>query len=80
MRLLRQADFARYSLATFLSLIGTWASAVALALRMYDDTHSAIWVGAITVADLGPMAILGLFFASRIRRLRRCLSSALGRS
>ena len=70
MRLLRQADFARYSLATFLSLIGTWASAVALALRMYDDTHSAIWVGAITVADLGPMAILGLFFASRIRRLR----------
>ena len=70
MRLLRQADFARYSLATFLSLIGTWASAVALALRMYDDTHSALWVGAITVADIGPMAVLGLFFASRIRRLR----------
>ena len=70
MRLLRQADFARYSLAMFLSLIGTWASAVALAIRMYDDTHSALWVGAISVVDLGPMALFGLLFGARIRRLR----------
>ena len=47
--LFRYAGVRRLLWATLISSAGTWLAFVALALDVYDRTHSSVWVGALFV-------------------------------
>ena len=72
------ADFRRLWLATAISVLGTWAAAITLSVRMFRDTGSAEWVAALFVAEFAPAVVIGVIFAGRLDRLapRRALVSA----
>ncbi|MGZ4431536.1 MAG: MFS transporter [Gaiellales bacterium] len=71
----RTNGFRRFWLATAVSVLGTWAAAVALSLRMFDVTHSAGWVAALLFAEFVPTVAIGLLFSDRLNRvpIRRAL-------
>ena len=62
-------DFRRLWLATAISVLGTWAAAIALSVRLYRDTGSAEWVSALYVAEFVPAIVIGVLFANRLDRL-----------
>src|SRR5450759_4662017 len=69
--LFRYAGVRRLFWATFISSAGTWLAFVALALDVYDRTHSSVWVGALFVTETLPIALLGFFFGPLLDRLPR---------
>src|ERR1035437_6174688 len=57
--------------ATLISSAGTWLAFVALALDVYNRTHSSVWVGALLVTETLPIALLGFLLGPLVDRLPR---------
>jgi MFS family permease len=55
----------------FGSGIGNWLATIALALDVYDRTHSGLWVGALLVANILPSVFIGLLLGPLVDRLSR---------
>jgi MFS family permease len=69
---LRHAGVRRLFWATLSSNLGTWLATVALAVDVYDRTHhSSLWVGALLVADVLPIALFSFLLGPLIDRLPR---------
>jgi MFS family permease len=69
--LLRHAGVRRLFWATLISSAGTWLALVALALDVYNRTHSSVWVGALLVTETLPIALLGFLCGPLLDRLPR---------
>ena len=54
---LQYPDFRRLALSSAVSQIGHWLYNVALAVYVFDRTHSAAWVGAMTLLRLIPYVL-----------------------
>ena len=70
---LRHRDFRLLTLALAISGAGSWAYNVGLAVYVYDQTHSATWVGAATVGRFVPSMLFGAYggvLAERFERVR----------
>ncbi len=70
---LRHRDFRLLAGAYSVSAAGSWAYNVALAVYVYDQTHSAAWVGAVTLGRFLPSVVLGTYggvLAERFERTR----------
>ncbi|MBE3088239.1 MAG: MFS transporter, partial [Chloroflexi bacterium] len=69
--LFRYAGVRRLFWATLISSTGTWLTLVALAIDVYDRTHSSLWVGALLVTETLPIALLGFLLGPILDRLPR---------
>src|SRR5262245_25745125 len=58
---LRHADFRRLIASATVSQIGDWLYNVALSVYVFDRTHSAAWVGAMTLLRLVPYVLFAPF-------------------
>jgi MFS family permease len=58
---LRHADFRRLIASATVSQVGDWLYNVALAVYVFDRTHSAAWVGAMTLLRLVPYVLFAPF-------------------
>jgi MFS family permease len=70
---LRNRDFRLLITAFAVSASGSWAYNVALAVFIFEQTHSAAWVGAATVGRFVPALLLGAYggvLAERLERVR----------
>jgi MFS family permease len=65
-----EAEFRRFLLATAVSVLGTYAAAIALAVRTFQDTGQPAWVSAIFAAEFLPPVAIGVLFADRLNRLQ----------
>jgi MFS family permease len=68
---LRHPDFRRLIASATVSQVGDWLYNVALAVYVFDRTHSAAWVGAMTLLRLVPYVLfapLGGVIADRFER------------
>jgi MFS family permease len=68
---LRHADFRRLMASEAVSQVGDWLYNVALAVYVFDRTHSAAWVGAMTLLRLVPYVLfapIGGVIADRYER------------
>ena len=72
------AEFRRFVLATAVSVLGTYAAAIALAVRTFEDTHQPAWVSAVFAAEFLPPVAIGVLLADRLNRFqpRRALVAA----
>jgi MFS family permease len=57
---LRHKTFRRVFTGAFLSNIGSWMQNVVLGALAYDLTHSAVYVGVLFAAQLGPLLLLSI--------------------
>nr|WP_281424138.1 MFS transporter [Rhizobium leguminosarum] len=57
--LLTTGDFALYTAANCLSLLGTWMQRIACSLLVWDMTQSPFWLGVLAAADLLPTVLVG---------------------
>ncbi len=71
LELLHNAGVRRLFWATLISTTGTWLAFVALAIDIYDRTHSSLWVGALLVTEVLPIALLGFLLGPLLDRLPR---------
>ena len=62
-------DFRLLWWATAVSVLGTWAAGIALAVRTYSETHQPAWVSAVFAAEFLPPVVIGLGFANALTRL-----------
>src|SRR5262245_14216918 len=79
---LRHADFRRLIASETVSQVGDWLYNVALAVYVFDRTHSAAWVGAMTLLRLVPYVVFAPFdgvIADRYERRAVLISSDLAR-
>jgi len=70
---LRYRDFRLLTSALAISGAGSWAYNVALAVYVYEQTHSAAWVGAATIGRFVPSMVFGAYggvLAERFERVR----------
>jgi CRP-like cAMP-binding protein/MFS family permease len=70
-------DFRLLVAAYSVSAAGSWAYNVALAVYVYDRTHSAAWVGAVTLGRFLPSVLFGAYggvLAERFERTRLMVS------
>jgi MFS family permease len=68
---LHYPDFRRLALSSAVSQVGDWLYNVALTVYVFDRTHSAAWVGAMTLLRLIPYVLfapLGGMIADRFER------------
>jgi MFS family permease len=68
---LRHRDFRLLVAAYSLSAVGSWAYNVGLAVYVYDRTHSAAWVGAVTVGRFIPSVLFGAYGGVVAERFER---------
>ena len=66
----REAEFRRFVLATAVSVLGTYAAAIALAVRTYEDTGQPAWVSAVFAAEFLPPVAIGVLLADRLNSLQ----------
>jgi MFS family permease len=68
-------DFRLLWWATAVSVLGTWAAGIALAVRTYSETHQPGWVSAVFAAEFLPPVVIGLTLGGLLNRLspRRAL-------
>jgi MFS family permease len=66
----REAEFRRFVLATAVSVLGTYAAAIALAVRTYQDTGDPAWVSAVFAAEFLPPVAIGVLLADRLNRFQ----------
>ena len=62
--------------------IGNWLAVIALAVDVYDRTHSGWWVGELLIANILPAVFIGLLLGPLVDRLSRkglMIASDLGR-
>ncbi len=69
--LFRYPGVRRLFWATLISSTGTWLAIVALAIDVFDRTHSSVWVGALFAAETLPIALLGFLLGPMLDRLPR---------
>ncbi|MGD0272832.1 MAG: MFS transporter [Gaiellaceae bacterium] len=69
--LFRYPGVRRLFWATLISSTGTWLAIVALAIDVFDRTHSSVWVGALFAAETLPIALLGFLLGPLLDRLPR---------
>lgn len=70
---LRHRDFRLLTAALAISGAGSWAYNVGLAVYVYEQTHSATWVGAATIGRMVPSMLFGAYggvLAERFERVR----------
>jgi MFS family permease len=70
---LRHRDFRLLTISLGISGAGGWAYNVALAVYVYEETHSPLWVGAATVGRFVPSMLFGAYggvIAERFERVR----------
>lgn len=70
---LRHRDFRLLTLSLATSNAGSWAYNVGLAVYVYQETHSAAWVGAATVGRFVPSMLFGAYggvLAERFERIK----------
>ena len=70
---LRHRDFRLLITAFAVSASGSWAYNVALAVFIFEQTHSPAWVGAATVGRFVPALLLGAYggvLAEKLERVR----------
>jgi MFS family permease len=70
---LRHRDFRLLTISLAISSSGNWAYNVALAVYAYQETHSASWVGAVTLGRMLPSLAFGAYggvLAERFERVR----------
>ena len=65
-----EAEFRRFVLATAVSVLGTYAAAIALAVRTFQDTGQPAWVSAIFAAEFLPPVAIGVLLADRLNRFQ----------
>jgi MFS family permease len=74
LRVLTSGQFGQFYAGNGLSLIGTWMQRIACGWLVWDWTHSAFWLGILSVGDLLPVMAIGPFAgvaADRWDRLRQ---------
>lgn len=72
-RTLRQPNYGPYVAGNSMSLIGLWVQRVAVGWLAWELTHSATWLGIVSLADLAPSLLVGPLagaYADRADRLR----------
>ncbi|MGD0167667.1 MAG: MFS transporter [Gaiellaceae bacterium] len=69
--LFRYPGVRRLFWATLISSTGTWLAVVALAIDVFDRTHSSVWVGALFATETLPIALLGFLAGPLLDRLPR---------
>ena len=72
----RNRNFSLLYLGQFISFLGTMMTGVALPYQIYQETHSTLWVGLLSLAQLIPIlftALLGGVIADRYARRRLLL-------
>src|SRR5262249_3102815 len=76
---LRYPDFRWLLSALAVSQVGDWLYNLALAVLVYQRTHSALWVGVTTAIRVVPVVVLGPLAGRVSRRLgsRSVLAAAL---
>lgn len=77
---LRNRDLRRLFAAEIISATGSWAYNVALAVYVFDRTHSALWVSAIFLVRFIPSMLLSAYggiLAERVERVRLLVSADL---
>ncbi|GMA23783.1 hypothetical protein GCM10025864_15420 [Luteimicrobium album] len=79
-RPLKDAPFRRLWLGSTGSQLGTQMTATAVMLQLWDDTGSTAWTGAVGIAHVVPLVVVGLLagsFADRHDRRRIVLGANL---
>ena len=61
--------FRRFWLSLAITMFGTWAGAVALTVRLYDQTHSTTWASLLYVAEFAPTVFIGILLGRLLDRL-----------
>ena len=61
--------FRRFWLSLAITMFGTWAGAVALTVRLYDQTHSTTWSSLLYVAEFAPTVLIGILLGRLLDRL-----------
>ena len=77
---LRHHDLRLLLTAELISAIGSWAYNVALAVYVYDSTHSALWVSSVFLVRFVPSMLLSAYggiLAERFERVRLMISDNL---
>jgi MFS family permease len=67
----RNRGFALLFWATAGSAVGTYLAALALAVDIFDRTHSGRWLAALLIADFLPAVVIGLTLGPLVDRLSR---------
>ncbi len=68
---LRHSRFRLLFVAIFGSFVGNWLATIALAIDVYDRTHSGLWVGELLIANILPSVFIGLVLGPLVDRLSR---------
>jgi MFS family permease len=79
---LENSRFRLLFVATAASGIGNWLAVIALAIDMFDRTHSGWWVGELLFANILPAVFIGLLLGplvDRLSRKRLMIASDVGR-
>jgi predicted MFS family arabinose efflux permease len=76
--LLRQPDVRRLFASRVVSELGTWLAYVALAVAVYDRTHSPSWVGVLLLLDSVPAILAGFVLGPLLDRADRRLVLVFG--
>jgi len=71
LRPLSNPAFRLLFLSSLGSSVGTLFAAVALAVDVYDRTHSGLWVSALMVVEFAPTIVIGLTLGPLVDRLSR---------
>jgi len=61
--------FRRFWLSLAITMFGTWAGAVALTVRLYDQTGSTTWSSLLYVAEFAPTVFIGMVLGHLLDRL-----------
>jgi MFS family permease len=67
----RNRGFALLFWATAGSAVGTYLAALALAVDIFDRTHSGRWLAALLIADFLPIVVIGLTLGPLVDRVSR---------
>ena len=67
----RNRSFQLLFWATAGSAVGTYLAALALAVDVFDRTHSGRWLAALLIADFLPIVVIGLTLGPLVDRLSR---------
>ena len=65
----QENGFRRFWLSLAITMFGTWAGAVALTVRLYDQTHSTTWSSLLYVAEFAPTVFIGILLGRVLDRL-----------
>jgi MFS family permease len=60
-RALRHRNYRLFFFGQLISLVGTWMQQVAQGWLVLQLTHDPLWLGLVSVAQFGPVIVLGLF-------------------